>query len=157
MNRKLVPSLLPLIIIIVASCTTVKMIRSNPPDGLIQDSLVVYKAIESKNKYSYHGERNEVGLMFFQTFNDTVTVYLDGNKDWSGYINEINNPSTSSGYSGITVKINSKRKVKNVTIELVQQKRYISFHTFNRYHLYTVQKILNVWYINGRKNYPILK
>jgi hypothetical protein len=94
---------------------------------------------------------------FFEEFNDTLCLYINNKKRGEWMISSANNPTTSSGYSGInyTLELHKSRNV--AIIKLKNQKKVISFEIDKNFPLYTIQRYNSVWYVNARKQILILQ
>ena len=94
--------------------------------------------------------------MLFEVFNDSALLFSNGQLIWHGYIDKSNNPSTSSGYSGITIKLPITKEKVTVRFELKGQRKYIEFTVTDKYPIYTIQRYGSTWYVNAR-NYLVTK
>jgi hypothetical protein len=141
-------------LLIAEGCFIDKPIQHYSFNGLQRDSL---KLSQEKINYIPTAASYEIKFMIFDEFNDTMRIYINDRIAWQGYVNEANNPSTSSGYSGITVNLDSKKEIKKVSIVLLEQKKFVEFTIAKYYPLYTLQRFNDIWYINGRGAPPTLK
>jgi len=112
------------------------------------DSSVLIKRTDS----------NLIILSFFEVFDDTVVMYVNGKEVMKQNIIKSNNPSTSSGYSGYDVGIVLNDTTdKKIYFKLVNQKKYVSIVLDKSYPLCTIQRYDDIWYVNFRKKRMIIK
>ncbi len=129
-------------------------------EGFEKEKLVFFKEKSSAEKEKYRIERNDRGLVvfsFFEEFNDTLVLFLNGEKQGQWVIHKMNNPAQSSGYSGISYSTVLKKRKNIVVLKLLQNKKYVEFKINKRYPLYSLQRYGSIWYVNARKYAMILK
>jgi hypothetical protein len=102
-------------------------------------------------------DRNLVILTFFEKFNDSVILYLNGREKWRAYISDKNNPYESSGYSGIDIGISSPDRNNLIRLELLNQKRFVEFSLNKDFPICSIQRYNGIWSVNYRNHVIRLK
>jgi hypothetical protein len=140
-------------------CCFKKHIQSIYPASFVRDSLIIgyENQVIDSNKLVKRQDTNLVVLSFFEEFDDTVTLYLNGIEKWRALIKGKNNQSGSTGYSGVDVGVSSTNKNNLIQIKLLDQKRFVEFLLDKEYPLCSIQRYNNIWHINYRKHLIQLK
>lgn len=140
-------------------CCFEKHIQSIYPASFVKDSLIVgyENQVLDSNKLVERQDTNLVVLSFFEEFNDTVTLHLNGIEKWRSLINGKDNPIGSTGYSGVDVGVSSSNKKDVIQIRLLNKKRFVEFFLNKEYPLCSIQRYNNIWHINYRKHLIQLK
>jgi hypothetical protein len=141
-------------------CNFASTAQANKVKFFVQEELRFFKEQTDTSKTSQlikTQDCNSIVFSFFEEFNDTLALFINNKKRGEWLIQTKDNPSESTGYSGIAYEVSLKRKKNIISIRLLSQKKYIKFKIDKTYPLYSIQRYNNVWYVNGRKYKMILK
>ena len=117
------------LILVFQQCSFQKHVQQANSPSLVKDSVIVgyENRITESAKLVPRQDSNLVILSFFEEFNDTVILYLNGIEKWRASVNGKDSPNESSGYSGVDVGVSSPTKNNTVQLRLLRQRRFVEF------------------------------
>lgn len=115
-------------------------------------------------KISYHSKRkthlknvkkDSIRILFFQSFSDSVSVYVNGLLSFSNYI-EYDSTLVSTDYSGIAFSYKRSKWNDKITVVYKKNGKYLSFRTHKKYPLYSIHSYLNTGCMVAARREPIV-
>jgi hypothetical protein len=127
--------------------------------GFRRDSVRYENGRQNIDSFNFNKRQfyNIVTISFFEVFDDSVMLYVDNKKIWSGNVYKSSNPFSSTGWSGFDIDCSPKNSTSIAIIKLVKQKVYIQFKIDKEFSIYMVQRYDGIWYIRALKNSIDLK
>ncbi len=115
-------------------------------------------------KISYHSKKathlqdvkkDSIRILFFQSFSDSVSVYVNDHLSFCRYI-EYDSTLVSTDYSGITFSYKRSKWNDKITVVYKKSGKYLAFRTHKKYPLYSIHSYINTGCWVAARRQPIV-